>query len=200
VTFVGTSDDAVDALRSGKVVAFATDTVYGIAADPTRRGADGKLSRAKGRESGVPLQVLVSGIDQALQIGMWSDSALTAARALWPGAVTIIVQRRQGVELHIGGDGKTIGIRWPDHGLAVELCERCGPLAASSANLHGEPPLTTAAEVAEAFAQSVDVVVDGGICPGNASTVVDLTGDVPVVLREGVVSRSAVEAAFRGGS
>jgi tRNA threonylcarbamoyl adenosine modification protein (Sua5/YciO/YrdC/YwlC family) len=141
--------------------------------------------------------VLVAGIDQALAIGVWSDSARRAAVAIWPGAVTIVVPRRGDVELHLGGDGRSVGIRWPDHALATDLCERFGPLAATSANLHGEPPLLTAQQVVEAFSGSVDVVVDGGICQGTASTVVDLTGGEPVVLREGSVSRSVIESALR---
>lgn len=194
---VDSAADAVVALRGGLVVGVPTDTVYGLAVDATLADAADLLGRAKGRPSEVPVQVLVSGLGQALSIGEWSADALRVAGRLWPGAVTLVVPRRPGVEMYLGGDGTTIGIRWPDHDLAVDLCARCGPLAATSANRHGEPPLETAVEVAEVFADEVAVVLDGGSCPGTASTVVDLTGDSPRLLREGAVSEAVVSEAFR---
>ncbi|MFZ0665797.1 MAG: L-threonylcarbamoyladenylate synthase [Acidimicrobiales bacterium] len=193
---IGSVEEAVEALRAGQVVAFATDTVYGIATDPSLAGAAEKLARAKGRSQQVPLQVLISGMDQAEKLGVWTEAALRVAETLWPGALTVVVERKPGAVLHIGGDDHTVGLRWPDNPVSVELCQMCGPLAATSANRHGEPPLTTAEEVAQAFDGSVAVVVDGGHLPGSASTVVDLTGDKPVVLREGGVPASAIEAAF----
>lgn len=185
---VASIDDAVVAIKGGLVVGIATDTVYGLVADPTLADAAASLARAKGRSTDVPLQVLVSGIDQAVSLGEWSPEALRVAACVWPGAATLVVPRRAGLDLHLGGDGITVGIRWPAHLLTVELCARCGPLAATSANRHGEPPLVTAAEVAEAFSEEVAVVIDGGRCPGSASTVVDLTGETPRVLRAGAVS------------
>jgi L-threonylcarbamoyladenylate synthase len=196
VSRIGSVEEAAEALRAGHVVAFATDTVYGIATDATLTDAAEKLAGAKGRSQQVPLQVLVSGLDQAKELGVWTDRALRVAETLWPGALTLVVERRPGAILHIGGDDHTVGLRWPDHPVSVSLCQMCGPLAATSANIHGDPPLTTAEEVAEAFDGSVEVIVDGGQLPGTASTVVDLTGDKPVVLREGGIPASAIEAAF----
>lgn len=196
---VVSTNDAVMALRDGLVVGIPTDTVYGLAIDAARPNAPTALALAKGRSSNVPLQVLVSGHDQALSIGQWSPEALRVAAFVWPGAATLVVPRRPGVELHLGGDGATVGIRWPAHALAVELCDRCGPLAATSANRHGEPPLATASEVAEAFCDSVAVVLDGGRCPGLASAVVDLTGDAPRVLRAGALSEEVLSEVFSGG-
>ncbi len=196
---VASVDEAALAIRDGLVVALATDTVYGLAVDAARTDAADALSRLKGRPGDVPVQVLVSGIDQALSIGDFSPGALRVAVAIWPGAATLVVPVRPEVELHVGGDGSTVGIRWPAHELASELCARCGPLAATSANRHGEPPLETAAEVARAFASQVAVVVDGGRCRGRASTVVDLTGDSPRVLRAGEVPEEVLLEAFSSG-
>lgn len=190
--------EAVVAVRAGLVVGIATDTVYGLAVDATLADAAVLLAGAKGRSTDVPVQVLVSGIDQALSIGEWSPAALRVAAAVWPGAVTLVVPRRPGVELHLGGDGATVGIRWPANELAAHLCARCGPVAATSANRHGEAPLVSASEVARAFSQEVAVVVDGGRCPGVASAVVDLTGAEPRMLRSGAVSEQALSEAFSG--
>jgi L-threonylcarbamoyladenylate synthase len=196
---IASLDEAADAIRDGLVVALATDTVYGLAVDAARTDAVEALARLKGRPSEVPVQVLVSGIEQALSIGDFSPNALRVAGAVWPGAATLVVPVRPGVELQLGGDGTTVGIRWPAHELASELCARCGPLAATSANRHGEPPFETAAEVAQAFSSQVAIVVDGGRCSGRASTVVDLTGESPRVLRVGVVPEEVLLEAFSSG-
>jgi L-threonylcarbamoyladenylate synthase len=198
VTPVSTSiDEAIDALRTGLVIGVATDTVYGLATDALLPGADQVLASAKERSVEVPVQVLVSSFEQATSVGVWSDQARRAADILWPGAVTLVVPRRRDLQLDLGGDGTTIGIRWPAGSVVVEVCSRFGPVAATSANRHGEPPLETATEVANAFADSVAVVLDGGRCSGLASTVVDLTREVPAVLREGAISAVEVEEALR---
>jgi tRNA threonylcarbamoyl adenosine modification protein (Sua5/YciO/YrdC/YwlC family) len=188
----------VDAVRDGLIVGIPTDTVYGIAADPFRSDASSSLALAKGRAADVPLQVLVSGFEQASSIGIFAGGALAVAKAFWPGALTLVVPRSLDADLSLGGETSTVGIRWPSHEFVVSLCAECGPVAATSANRHGESPIQTAAEVAAAFGEAVAVVFDGGTCPGIASTVVDLSGDEPVILREGAVSKKAVEKAFFG--
>jgi tRNA threonylcarbamoyl adenosine modification protein (Sua5/YciO/YrdC/YwlC family) len=198
VTRVSTStDDAIEALRAGLVIGVATDTVYGLATDAQRPGANQVLARAKERSEEVPVQVLVSSFEQSTSVGVWSDQARRAADILWPGVVTLVVPRRRDLQLDLGGDGTTVGIRWPAGSVVVEVCSRFGPIAATSANHHGEPPLETAAEVAKAFADSVAVVLDGGRCSGLASTVVDLTRELPAVLREGAISAVEVEKALQ---
>jgi L-threonylcarbamoyladenylate synthase len=179
------------------VIGVATDTVYGLATDALLSGANQVLARAKERSVEVPVQVLVSSFEQATSVGEWSPQARRAADILWPGAVTLVVPRRRDLQLDLGGDGTTVGIRWPAGSVVVEVCTRFGPIAATSANLHGEPPLGTATEVARVFADSVAVVLDGGRCSGLASTVIDLTRDVPVVLREGAISAIEVEKALQ---
>jgi tRNA threonylcarbamoyl adenosine modification protein (Sua5/YciO/YrdC/YwlC family) len=103
----------------------------------------------------------------------------------WPGALTIVVPRRPDLGVDLGDDEATIGVRCPDHPIPVALCRAVGPLATTSANLHGDDTATTAAEVRAAFGDSVAVVLDGGTCAGSPSTVVDCTGHDAKLLRDG---------------
>jgi tRNA threonylcarbamoyl adenosine modification protein (Sua5/YciO/YrdC/YwlC family) len=118
----------------------------------------------------------------------------------WPGPLTLVVARRPGLGADLGDDVATIGVRCPAHPVARKLCAAVGPLATTSANLHGCPPLTTAAAVASAFGDAVAVVLDGGACTGLPSTVVDCTGATPTLLRQGGVAWDDVLAVFGGAS
>lgn len=181
---------ALEALRRGEVVGLPTDTVYGLAAIPTAPGAVDRLFVAKGRPASVPVAVLVAEVEAAQAL---SDSALPTAlvERHWPGPLTLVVRRRAGVDWDLGGNPATIGVRCPDHALVRELCASVGPLATTSANLHGNPSPTSAAGVAGEMAGGpVALVLDGGECDGAPSTVVDVTGDAPVILREGALRES----------
>jgi tRNA threonylcarbamoyl adenosine modification protein (Sua5/YciO/YrdC/YwlC family) len=187
-------DDALTALRSGEVVAVPTDTVYGLAVDPTCLGATDKLFALKARPESLDLPVLVASIEQAEALAGPAGLSPTARRlatVFWPGALTIVVARRPGLHWALGGHAETIGLRLPDHSLVCALCAEVGALATTSANLHGEAPCTDARSVARAFGPDI-VVVDGGRCAGAPSTVVSVLGDVPVCLREGAVRWSDV--------
>ena len=122
--------------------------------------------------------MLVSGTDQALALA--TAVPATAATALmarfWPGALTVVLPARAGLAADLGDDDATIGVRCPAHPVPLALCAAVGPLATTSANRHGEPTLTTAAEVVAVFGDAVLVVLDGGTCTGSPSTVVDCTG------------------------
>jgi L-threonylcarbamoyladenylate synthase len=190
---VSRTADAVEALNAGAVVGLPTDTVYGLAVRIDRPGAAEELSEAKMRPAQMPLQVLVSGIEQARSLGDWTEDTLRIADRLWPGAVTLVVPGAGAPP----SAGETVGLRWPAYSVVTEICDQCGPRLATSANRHGEPPITTAAAVAAAFPGSVAVVLDGGTCSGLASTVVDLTALPPRVLRVGSVSEEAVERAIQ---
>lgn len=187
---VGGPDEAAEALRRGEVVAVPTDTVYGLVVVVARPGAGAALAAAKGRSADVPVQVLVAGSDQVADLAgpaALGPAGERLAARFWPGGLTLVVPRRPGLGYDLGGDGSTVGVRCPAHPLVVGLCRAVGPLAATSANQHGQPPLTSAAAVAEVFAGSVALVVDGGIGNSVASTVVDLSGSLPALLREGAV-------------
>ncbi|MDR3647594.1 MAG: L-threonylcarbamoyladenylate synthase [Acidimicrobiales bacterium] len=192
---------AAAALEAGAVVAIPTDTVYGLAVDPTRRGATDALFALKSRPETLDLPVLVGSIEQADALagpaGL-SPSARRLALELWPGALTVVVPRRGGLGWSLGAHNQTIGLRLPDHAVARALCDEVGALATTSANVHGAPPCTDADAVRRAFPPSV-VVVDGGRCAGAPSTVVSLLGDAPECLREGAVAWSDVVAVIGDG-
>ncbi len=179
----------VDALSAGRVVCIPTDTVYGLAVDARSDGATRALFELKGRPGSLTLPVLVSDIVQAdgLAEGGLPALARWIAEGFWPGAVTLVVPRRKDNDWELGGDGATIGVRCPAHPLARELCERVGPLAVTSANVHGEPPLKTAASVSERLGDGIALVIDGGTLDGSASTVVEVSGTEVRCLREGAV-------------
>lgn len=171
----------------GEVIGTPTDTVYGLAVSPRADGAIERLFVAKGRPPSVPIAVLVADSAQAQEL---CESQLPPGlmEHHWPGPLTVVVRRRPGLSWDLGGSPTTIGIRCPDHGFVRSLCTEAGPLATTSANLHGEPSPTSAAGVAETMIGApVSVVLDGGLCDGAPSTVVDLTGESIVVLREGAL-------------
>lgn len=177
---------AVEALAAGRAIALPTDTVYGLAVDPFLPGAADRLFELKVRPRHVNLPVLVTGIDQALGLATAVPaSAATLMGRFWPGPLTVVLPARAGLGADLGDDDATIGIRCPDHPVPLALCREVGPLATTSANRHGEPTLTTAAEVAATFGDTLTVVLDGGTCTGSPSTVVDCTGVEPKLLREG---------------
>jgi L-threonylcarbamoyladenylate synthase len=179
-------DAPVAALRAGEIVVVPTDTVYGIAVDPSRPGATDRLFAVKARPTDVPLPILAADADQAFSLAAdVSPVARRLAEACWPGGLTIVLPRRAGLDFDLGGaDDATIGVRVPDHEVPRALARAVGPLATTSANLHGRPTPETAAGVAAELA-GVAVVLDGGRCAGAPSTVVVCTGDDWRVVREG---------------
>ena len=191
--------EAVRALADGQPVAIPTDTVYGLAVDPFRPGATDRLFAAKRRPHDVNLPVLVTGVEQALELATAvPDGAVVLMERFWPGPLTIVLPSRPDLGADLGEDEATVGVRCPRHPVPRALCERTGPLATTSANLHGQPTLTTAQEVVAVFAKTVPVVLDGGPCHGLPSTVVDCTGQEPKLLRAGRVPWDEVRAAFAG--
>jgi L-threonylcarbamoyladenylate synthase len=191
--------EAVRALSAGWPVGIPTDTVYGLAVDPFRPGATDRLFAAKRRPREVNLPVLVTGPEQVLLLATAvPQGAMRLMEQFWPGPVTIVVPSRPDLGADLGEDEATVGVRCPDHVVPRALCEQAGPLATTSANLHGQPTLTTAQEVAAVFGREVPVVLDGGTCNGRPSTVVDCTGQEPKLLREGRVAWDEVRAAFWG--
>jgi L-threonylcarbamoyladenylate synthase len=174
-----------DALRRGEVVVIPTDTVYGLAVDPTVPGATQRLFDLKGRGRDVPIAVLVADATQAWALAAEPvpRRALELTAEHWPGALTIVVARAAGWDADLGDDDTTIGLRCPDRDDVRAWCRAVGPLATTSANRHGEPPAVDF----EPTAALAAVRVDGGRLSGQPSTVVDCTVDPPRVLREGAV-------------
>lgn len=169
---------AVEALRRGEVVAVPTDTVYGLVATLDNGAA---LFEAKRRPHGVDLPVLCA--DRAQAQGLAADPLPDEPAARWPGPLTLVVRRAPYVTADLGEHHETVGVRVPDHPVPQALARHVGPLASTSANLHGAPPATTADEVRAQLGDSVGMVIDGGVCDGTPSTVLDCTGPEPRVLR-----------------
>jgi tRNA threonylcarbamoyl adenosine modification protein (Sua5/YciO/YrdC/YwlC family) len=190
----------VDALRAGEAVVLPTETVYGLATLPT---ATARIFELKGRAPDVPLAVLCADPRQALALVDGPTEAVgRVARELWPGPLTLVLPRRPGLGYELGEPATTIGVRCPDHDLVRFIATQVGPIAVTSANLHGQPTPPTAVAVARLFGDGVAGVVDGGDLTGTPSTVVDATPPDPAgwrVLREGGVSLAAVLAAAAAG-
>ncbi len=182
-------DEAVAMLEAGEVVGLPTDTVYGLAVSALVPGAIDQLFVAKERPHTIEIPVLVAAPADAASLveGEMPGIAQWWMDRFWPGALTIVLPRRADRRaVDLGGDGTTIGLRCPDHRLVRELCRRVGPLATTSANLHGEPTPPTAAGVAAALDGAVSLVLDGGTCEGAPSTVVALdAAGAPSILRQG---------------
>lgn len=193
-------DRAVEALGAGGVVVIPTDTVYGLAVDAMRPGATESLFAIKQRPVHVALPVLVASLEQALVL-MAEEAPLVARRLMerfWPGAVTLVVARRRGLDLDLGGsDDLTVGLRLPDHPVPVALAAAVGPLAVTSANRHGSPTPRSVSDVLTQLGAGVEVALDAGPCDEVGSTVVSCTADGVRVLREGRVPAAEIAAAAR---
>jgi tRNA threonylcarbamoyl adenosine modification protein (Sua5/YciO/YrdC/YwlC family) len=184
--------DAAAAIRRGELVVLPTDTVYGVGADAFSPTAVRRLLQAKGRERNVPVPVLVgswrtvNGLVESLP-----DSAKDLIAAFWPGPLTLVLRQGSGLTWDLGETKGTVAVRMPMHPVAIELLAETGPLAVSSANKHGTPPPVTAGEAESHLGVAVSVYLDGGPTEDRtASTILDLTGEKPRLLREGAVDRA----------
>ncbi len=185
-------DAAISALSSGRLVGLPTETVYGLAGNALDRGAVARIFAAKGRPADNPLIVHIAAAEQLDAVAARSTPLARAlAAAFWPGPLTLVVEADARIPAITRGGLGTVAVRVPDHPVAATLLERFAqPVAAPSANRSGRPSPTRAEHVAEELAGAVDVVLDGGACAvGVESTVVDVRGATPVVLREGAVTR-----------
>ncbi len=188
---------ASQALAAGEVIAIPTDTVYGLAVAINPKGIYGgeKLFRIKGRSESANLPVLVSGLDQAeSEVAVFSETGLRLANAFWPGALTLIAKRHPGLKAYLGENVETVGVRCPESELIRGICERIGPIATTSANRHGSPPLDSGDAIAEEFLDEIDLLVNYGKLFGIASTIVDVSGEEIRMIREGGIGVSQIKA------
>ncbi|MDI3316822.1 MAG: L-threonylcarbamoyladenylate synthase [Bacillota bacterium] len=178
---------AASILRRGGLVAFPTETVYGLGADATNPEAVRAIFAAKGRPSDNPLIVHVADLEALGEAAEPTETALELARRFWPGPLTLVLPRKAAVADEVTAGLETVGVRMPDHPVARALLRATGrPVAAPSANRSGRPSPTTAEDVLADLDGRIDAVLDGGPCRiGVESTVVDLTGSPPLVLRVG---------------
>ena len=178
------------ALRTGELVVLPTDTVYGIGADAFYPSAVMALLAAKSRARDMPPPVLVGTVRAASalieDLGPYGQDLIDE---FWPGGLTIVCRANRSLNWDLGDTRGTVAVRMPLHPVALELLKETGPLAVSSANRTGEPAATTAAAAQEQLREDVSVYLDGGPCAADVpSTIVDLTGEVPRLLRAGAVS------------
>jgi L-threonylcarbamoyladenylate synthase len=188
---------ATQSLRTGKLAVIPTDTVYGLAADAFASRAVHELLAVKGRGPDMPVPVLVSStvMFEAITAELTAGARALAA-AFWPGALTLVTMHSPALAWDLGDSRGTVAVRMPDHELALELITGTGPLAVSSANRTGMPPATTAAAAAEMLGDEVEVYLDGGPTADSVpSTIVDVTGDGPRVLRLGAIGIDRLRAA-----
>lgn len=187
---------AVAAVRRGDLIVLPTDTVYGVGADAFRPSAVDALLAAKGRGRDMPVPVLVSS---AAMLEGVVDQLPGVARelvdAFWPGALTLVLRHTVHLSWDLGDTQGTVAVRMPLHPLALDLINETGPLAVSSANRSGAPAATTADDARAQLGDTVEVYLDGGPCAAPVpSSIVDVTGAVPHLLREGAVSPEALRA------
>ncbi len=183
-----------DAIAAGRLVVLPTDTVYGLGADAFAPEAVQRVLQAKGRGREMPVPVLVgswAGIDGLMTVV--PDPVRRLVRAFWPGGLTLVVEHASTLAWDLGDARGTVAVRMPLHPVALELLERTGPLAVSSANVSGQPPATTAEQAQEQLGEAVAVYLAAAPTESTVpSTIVDATATTPRLLRAGAVSLSAL--------
>lgn len=189
---------AVDAVRGGRLVVLPTDTLYGIGCDAFNNDAVASLLAAKHRGPDMPVPVLVGSWDtiQGL-VREYSPQAKALVEAFWPGGLSIVVPQAASLPWNLGDTRGTVMLRMPLHPVAIELLRETGPMAVSSANISGQQPPTTVAGAEQQLGSAVSVYLDGGTTPvGEPSSIVDLSGRTPRILREGAISAERIAGAM----
>jgi len=184
---------AIELLREGQLVAFPTDTVYGLGALAFDREAIERIYLVKGRDTTRPISVLVGSPAALAEVTAGMNAlARCLAEKFWPGALTLVVPRHPALPDNLFAQ-PTIGVRMPDHPVVLALLKQAGPLTGTSANLSGLPSASTAQEVYAQLFGRIPLILDGGRTPGGSpSTVVDCTGSRPVILRLGPITQDQI--------
>jgi L-threonylcarbamoyladenylate synthase len=188
--------EAVDAIEAGGVVALPTETFYGLACDAFNVEALKRINRLKGKSADSPNLLLISDAAQVESVAdAVPDRFHELAELFWPGPLTLVVVASARVPVEVTGGGGKVAVRVPGLALPRRIARSLGrPITGPSANLHGQAACRTALEVAEAFGEELDMILDGGsTAAGKPSTILDLTGTVPRILREGILPASSLE-------
>ena len=189
-------DEASKVLQDGGIVAVPTETVYGLAGNALSSEVSSKIYEAKGRPSDNPLIVHISEVDDLYKLAKnVPDEAINLAKAYWPGPLTMVLEKSDIVPESITGGLSTVAIRMPNNKIVLELISKSGIyLAAPSANTSGKPSPTTAEHVIADLSGKIDMIIDGGMVGiGIESTIIDLTSDIPVILRPGFITKKDLE-------
>ena len=190
----------IDTLRHGGLAAFPTDTVYGIGASLAFPASLDRIFESKLRDPGKVLPVLLASPADLLGVATRPDEdMMRLASRYWPGPLTVAVQARAGLPAQVVAPDGTVGVRVPDHSVALVLAKHCGgALAVTSANVSGHPPVRHAADLAPELVERLDLVLDGGIARGGQpSTVIGREGDTITIIREGAIPAADIEAAWQ---
>src|SRR5687768_17449985 len=190
-----TRSEAVRIIAKGGVIAFRTDTFYGLGADPLNRTAITRIRELKGREDDKPILLLVSDADEVDRFIEQSEFFKMIARSKWPAPLTLIGYSRAEVPIELTAGTRSVGLRLPDDDRVRALVRACGgALTATSANVSGQPPARTAREVEYYFPEGLDLIIDGGESTAiEPSTVLDVSGSEPFLIREGAISREQLK-------
>ena len=185
-------------LREGRIVAFPTDTVYGLGAVYSDAGAVNRIFEAKGRPENKPLSILISDIRQAYMLAAdIPDGAESIMQEFWPGALTVILKKNPAADIpdEVTAGRDTIGLRMPDSEASISIIKEAGsPLAAPSANISGRRSAAKASDVTEDLAGRIDMIIDGGDCKvGVSSTIIDMSEGNVRILREGTITGEMIE-------
>ncbi len=192
-------EQAISVLKQGGVAAFPTDTVYGVGAAINIEKAVAKVYQIKGRPLSRALPILLADKSQIAEVAkVVPPLAWLLADKFLPGALTIVLPKAESIPDIVTGGGNTVAVRIPAHPVPIALVRGLGvPIAGTSANLSGQPSALTSQEAHIQLDNKVDMIIDGGRCPGGQeSTLVDLTGETPVILREGAISREELSDAY----
>ena len=188
--------EGIEILKQGGVIAFPTETVYGLAANMNIPGAVDRIYRIKGRSRSKALPLMLSSAEQLKDIALpLSIAARLLIKNFWPGPLTLIVKKSKTVPDSFTSGSSTVGVRVSSHPIALAVITGLGcPVTGTSANLSGRPNSITAEDVRDQMGDKVDLVIDGGRCPGGLeSTIVDVTGDIPVILRQGAIPEEIIQ-------
>lgn len=198
ITDAATNADAIaraaDIVRSGGVVAYATDTLYGLAVDPRSDAAVERLFVVKGRDERVAIPLIAASLEQAEAVGVVGDTETRLAKAFWPGPLTIVVPARPGLSARALAGGDTVAVRVPAHDVARTLAAAFGhAMTSTSANRSGQAPPTAAPEIDPGLASDLDAIIDSGPAPGGPpSTIVKVVGARVELIRAGAIAWNRV--------
>lgn len=189
-------DRAADAIRQGRVIAIPTDTLYGLAVDPINHQSVARVFAIKGREQRQSLLLVAADTPQVTEwFGNFTEAAAGLVQRFWPGPLTLVLRAPDTLAPGVTDERMTVGVRVPDHAVTRALCAAAGrPLTATSANISGEAPTNDPSEVERQLGDRIDLLLDSGLTlGGQPSTIVDVTGDSPRLIRAGAIPWSTIE-------